>query len=131
MKKIFLIIVLLTSTIFGLNWSKNLKTAFTTAKEHNKTVMIFVEGEYCRWCKKLEHRILTSDEIEKRLKNYVLVKLDREDDEMEKLPEVQGVPTVFFMTPKKKVLEEIIGYLEVKDFASYIDDVEKKVKKSK
>jgi len=129
MKKIFLVLILLSSSIFALNWSKNLQTAFAKAKKQNKTVMVFVEGEYCRWCKKLEHRTLTSNKIEKRLKNYIVVKLDRSDDAMKNLPEVQGVPTVFFMTPKKKVLEEIVGYWDVMDFSSYIDDVEKKLKK--
>jgi len=44
------------------------------------------------------------------------------------LPPIQGVPTIFFMKEDKAVLEEIVGYFNIEDFLSYIDDVEKKIK---
>jgi len=132
MKKIILSMILLTSTIFALHWSKDLKTALATAKKTHKPLMVFVEGEYCRWCKKLEHRTLTSNKIEKRLKKYIVVKVERDDESVaEFLPEIQGVPRIFFMTYKGKILEDILGYWDIMDFSSYIDDVEKKLKKHK
>jgi len=51
-----------------------------------------------------------------------------EGNTMAVLPPVQGVPTIFFMKENKTVLEEIIGYFDVQDFLSYINDVEKKAK---
>ena len=132
MKKILFIIILITSTLFSLNWSKDLKTAFETSAKTGKPLMIFIEGEYCRWCKKMKHRTLSDKKIEKRLEKYVVVKVQREDEKIKNfLPEIKGIPTVFFMTSKKELLETAIGYWDVMDFSSYIDDVEVKLKKFK
>jgi len=132
MKKSILIIALLSSWVFALDWVKNLDTAFEIAKKENKVVMVMVESKYCRWCKKMKHRTLSDEGIEKRLKAYVVVKVMREDtNAMAKLPQINGVPTIFFMTDKKEVIEDVVGYFDVLDFNSYISDVEKKVQESK
>lgn len=129
MKKIILGLLFLSSTLFSLEWVKDINTALTLAKKEHKNIMVFVEGENCRWCKKMKYRTLSDESVEKRLEKFVVVKVMREDgDTMSVLPPVQGVPTIFFMKENKTVIEEIIGYFDVVDFLSYIDDVEKKVK---
>jgi len=129
MNKIILGFLLLSSTLFSLEWVKDIDTAVTVAKKEHKNIMVFVEGENCRWCKKMKHRTLSDETVEKRLEKYVIVKVMREDgNAMSVLPAIQGVPTIFFMKHDKAVIEEIIGYFNVEDFLSYIDDVEKKVK---
>ncbi|HIP28716.1 MAG TPA: thioredoxin family protein [Sulfurovum sp.] len=130
MLKMILILLVLTSSIMSLDWVKDIETALTLAKKENKNVMVMVEGENCRWCQKMKHRTLSDENVEKRLKKFVIVKVMREDENaMKHLPAVKGVPTVFFMTAEKKVIEEVIGYFDVLDFTSYIGDVEKKVAK--
>ena len=130
MKKILLGLLLLSSTLISLEWEKDLDTALATAQKENKTVMVMVEGTHCVWCKKMKHRTLGDENVEKRLKNFVVVKVMREDPKaMAVLPKISGVPTVFFMKADKTVLEEVIGYFDVLDFTSYISDVEKKAKK--
>ena len=129
MNKIILGLLLLSSTLFSLEWVKDIDTALTVAKKEHKNIMVFVEGENCRWCKKMKHRTLSDESVEKRLEKYVVVKVMREDgNAMSVLPPVQGVPTIFFMKENKAVIEEIIGYFNAEDFLSYIGDVEKKVK---
>jgi len=129
MKKIILSILLFTGAVFALDWSKDINTALETAKKEHKSIMVMVEGEHCRWCKKMKGRTLSDDKVEKRLEKFVVVKVMREDgNAMAKLPPVEGVPTIFFMKSNKAIIEEIIGYFNVEDFISYIDDVEKKVK---
>jgi len=131
MKKILTVILILTVSVMAeLQWQTTIPAALELAKKENKIVMVFVEGKECRWCKKMKHRILSDEKVEKRLQPYMLVKVFQEDKEgMKPLPNIQGVPTIFFMTPDKKVLEEVIGYFDVDDFISYIDSVETKVKK--
>ena len=122
-------ILLLTGSTIALDWAKDMDTALSTAKKEHKNIMVMVEGEHCRWCKKMKGRTLSDDAVEKRLENYVLVKVMREDgNAMAKLPPVRGVPTIFFMKEDKAIIEEIIGYFNVEDFISYINDVEKKIK---
>jgi len=129
MNKIVLGLLLLSSTLFSVEWVKDLDTAFTLAKKEHKNVMVLVEGENCRWCKKMKHRTLSDDMAEKRLEKFVVVKVMREDPSaMSVLPQIKGVPTIFFMKENKEVIEEVVGYFNVEDFISYINDVEKNKK---
>lgn len=129
MNKIILGMLLLSSTLFSIEWVKDIDTALTLAKKEHKNIMVLVEGENCRWCSKMKHRTLSDESVEKKLEKYVVVKVMREDaDAMSGLPPIQGVPTIFFMKENKAVLEDIVGYFNVEDFLSYIGDVEKKVK---
>jgi thioredoxin-related protein len=127
MNKIVLGLLLLSSTLFSVEWVKDIDTAFALAKKEHKNIMVLVEGENCRWCKKFKHRTLSDEAVEKRLEKFVTVKVMREDPSaMSVLPPVKGVPTIFFMKENKAVVEEILGYVNVEDFISYINDVEKK-----
>ena len=129
MTKLILGFLFLSSTLFSLDWVKDINTALAVAKKEHKTIMVLVEGENCRWCTKMKHRTLSDDAVEKRLEKFVIVKVMREDGTaMSVLPPVRGVPTIFFMKDDKAIIEEIIGYFDVTDFLSYIDDVEKKTK---
>jgi len=129
MRRILLSFLVLSGALFALDWVKDLDTAVNQAKKEHKTIMVMVEGENCRWCTKMKGRTLSDDAVEKRLEKFVIVKVMREDrNVMSKLPAVRGVPTIFFMKESGEVLEEIIGYFNIEDFISYINDVEKKTK---
>ena len=118
------------SAMADLAWQKEVPAAFDLAKKEHKIVMLFVEGKNCRWCKKMKHRILSDEKVEKRLQPYILVKVMEENNEsMKTLPEVQGVPTIFFMDAKRNVIEEVVGYFDVDGFITYIDSVENALKK--
>ena len=135
MQKFLLGILLLAGTLFSttifaneLVWQKDIATAFEKAKKENKIVMVMVEGKHCRWCKKMKYRTLSDDSVLKRLESYIAVKVMREDaNAVKDLPEINGVPTIFFMKENKKVLKSVVGYYDVFDFTSYINDIEQKV----
>ena len=132
---IFLLVgIFFSTTLFAeeIVWLKDINTAFEMAKKDQKTVMVLVEGENCRWCKKMKHRTLGDENVQKKLKLYITVKVMREDENAIKdLPIIHGVPSIFFMTPEKEVMESVVGYFNVEDFLSYISDVEKKKLKAK
>lgn len=128
MKKIVFALALLSSTVFALDWMEDIHEAFVKAKSENKPLMVFVESKHCRWCKKMNGRTLTDEGIEKRLQMFVPVKVMREDiSAMAELPKIDGVPTVLFMKPNKDVVQEVLGYVDVDDFNSYINDAQKKI----
>jgi len=113
-----------------ISWQRDIPTAVKIAKKENKIVMVYVVGKSCRWCVKMKNRTLSNKNVDRRLKSYIAVKVYRGDEKaIEELPAIYGVPTIFFMTPNKEILESVVGYFNVEDFMSYIDDVEKKIKK--
>jgi uncharacterized protein YyaL (SSP411 family) len=110
-------------------WQKDVPTAIELAKKEHKPLMVFVEGENCRWCKKMKHRVLSDENVEKRLQAFVCVKVMREDTSAVKdLPVIEGVPSIFFMTADQKILESVLGYYNVDDFISFITTTEEKIK---
>jgi thioredoxin-related protein len=127
MQKLLLGMFLLAGTLFSMTlfaedtvWLKDINTAFEMAKKDQRTVMVLVEGKNCRWCKKMKHRTLGDENVQKKLKSYITVKVMREDENAIKdLPIIHGVPSIFFMTPEKEVIESVVGYFNVEDFLSY------------
>jgi len=131
---IFLIVGVFFSTTLcaeEITWTEDINTAFDLAKKEQRTVMVFVEGKNCRWCVKMKERTLGDENVQKKLQSYITVKVMREDEDAVKdLPIIHGVPSIFFMTPEKEVIESVVGYFNVEDFLSYISDVEKKTSKT-
>ena len=129
MIKIALTLLMLSSVLLALDWVKDLDTALATAQKEHKNIMVMVEGEHCRWCKKMKGRTLSDENVEKRLEKFVVVKVMRENGTaMAKLPPVDGVPTIFFMKPSKAVIQEVLGYEDVSDFNATLNDVDKRLK---
>jgi len=128
MIKIVLAIIMLSGMLWSLDWAKDFDTAIATAEKEHKNVMLMVEGEHCRWCKKMKSSTLSEESIEKRLVNYVIVKVLRKNaNVMSKLPSVGGVPTIFFMKADKTILQETLGYETVSDFNATLNGIEKKI----
>jgi len=125
MKKTGMILLLLTLSLFAdIQWQKDLSTAFSLAQKEHKNVMVFVEGKHCRWCKKMKHRTLSEERVENALKTFIAVKVFQEESEaMKSLPEIEGVPTIFFMDTNKKVFKKIAGYYAEDDFIAMIKNV--------
>ncbi len=128
MRKLLTVLLLLTLSLTAdIDWQKDINTAFELAKKEHKNVMVFVEGEHCRWCKKMKHRTLSDKSVEKRLKSYISVRVMQENkDAVKDLPAIEGVPTIFFMTADKKVLQPVVGYYSVDDFISFFNTIEQK-----
>ena len=109
-------------------WQKDLQHAFETARKENRLLMVMVEGEHCRWCKKMRYRTLDDEKVSRKLENFVNVRVDEADKKsMKVLPPVKGVPTIFFLYPDGKVIETATGYYGVDDFLSFFKAVEQKV----
>ena len=108
MKKTGMILLLLTLSLFAdITWQKDLSKAFVMAQKEHKNVMVFVEGEHCRWCKKMKHRTLSEVSVETALKDFVTVKVMQEDSEaMKVLPKIEGVPTIFLCLRLKRYLRK-------------------------
>jgi len=127
--RLFVACLLLATTLSAveLKWEKDLQSAFDRAVASQKPLMVMVESRSCRWCKKMKHRTLEEKKISVRLQNFVLVEVDRDTVSSPSVPYARYVPTIYFMTPEKKILETVTGYFDVSDFSSWIDDAEKKL----
>ncbi len=110
-----------------LQWEKDLQTAFIKAQKENKVVMVLAEADYCRWCKKMKTQTIENKEVSKKLEKFVLVRIDRDKVKVDYIPYAKYIPTVYFMSKDKEIIEQVTGYFGVLDFKSWIDDVEKEM----
>ncbi|GAA3578479.1 thioredoxin family protein [Snuella lapsa] len=121
MKKVLLALLLIafvsiTSFSQELTWHTDMKKASDIAIKENKPVLMFFTGsDWCGWCKKLQKEVFQTQDFEIWAKNnVVLMELDfprRADQEqsvkvqnyqLQKIFNVRGYPTVFFVNPEKK-----------------------------
>ncbi len=134
MKRVLFLLLTSFTLIFadGLNWQATLGDAIGVAKKQDKIIMVFVESDYCRWCKKMKSRTFINPKVVQRLLQIEVVKVMRDDyDTLRDFPYIRGVPTTFFITPDKKIIGQIVGYVDATDFLSYLDEAQAKAKKLK
>ena len=129
MKKI-LILLLFVSSLFAeqigeLTLSNDYKKVLAQAKKENKRVYMLITSSSCRWCRKFESETLSDWTVAEALgEKYLLLHIDRDADYFPKHFKSKRVPRHYFLTPDEQVIYTFLGYWNVEDFTSYIDDVE-------
>jgi len=113
-------------SIANLSWHSHVETAFELAKKEHRDVIIMVGEDYCRWCTKMKEGTLTDKRIGVELKKYILVSVKRSDKEAIKyVPDFDGnIPSFFFMTANKEMIEPVVGYFKADDFLEYIKEID-------
>ena len=130
MKYFVILLILVWHTLFAseILWYQDLNKAKMTAEKAHKNLMVMVEGEHCRWCKKMRYRTLSDERVAEMLsKRYICVRIDETSPlVMSKLPPVSGVPTIFFMTPDLTLIAASLGYKDAKAFLDYLLSIQPK-----
>jgi protein disulfide-isomerase len=103
----------------NLEWKTDLVSAVDKAIAEKKPVMLFFTGsDWCGWCKRLQAEVFQMPQFaEWAKKNVVLLELDfprrtplpqaqqEQNMSMQRMFEVRGYPTVWFVTPSKNGTE--------------------------
>lgn len=92
------------------SWSEILKKA----KAEKKVIFFDAYTTWCGPCKLLQKNVFTrSDVAEVFNKSFINVKFDMESGEGPKLAQkypLEGYPTLFFIDPDGKIVQQVIGY---------------------
>ena len=81
----------------------DLRQAIFLAQKENKRIMLELGGDWCIWCKYMDDFYATHEDIlETRAENYVLVKVNVSDENMNEeflsqFPEVGGYPHIYIL----------------------------------
>jgi thioredoxin-related protein len=107
----------------SLPYLYNYQEALQKATLEKKSVMVLVVTTYCPWCKRFKKKTLMNKKIQKEiLKDYVVVMLNKETDEMPEDLKSRLVPTTFFLDNKGEEFYSAIGYRTVKQFKIDLTD---------
>lgn len=132
--KYLVTILVLISTLLGteLDWPHDYKQALAQASKEKKQVYMLITSENCRWCRKFESTTLQDETVLERLKQkFVFLHIDRDNDYMPEKFKKERVPRHYFITQKGEIIHSFLGYWNSEDFSSFLDDVDKKIKKTK
>jgi len=102
------------------------------SKIQNRPAMVLITSKRCKWCKKFKKRTLSDDKIINRLnENFVVVEVTRKkDDYPYKKLRARAVPTIYFIDGNgKPFMRPVIGYWNIENFNSYLNDAERRFKK--
>jgi thiol-disulfide isomerase/thioredoxin len=109
-----------------LSWGTDLPVALNQARSDNKMVLLdFTGSDWCPWCIKFDHDVLSTDEFASYAKNKLeLVQLDfprtkpqsadlkQANAELAKRFNVEGYPTYVLLNPSGNELGRQVGYAE-------------------
>lgn len=101
MKKIVLMMVLLTASVFAneINWAKDFESGVAKAKKEHKPVLFVFSRHTCKYCKILEETTFSNKKVIDAL-NKDFVSIIAYSDEGDKFPQMlwrPGTPTLWFL----------------------------------
>ncbi len=124
MRYFILIMAFISLLSAGADWPSDYEKALAQAKKEKKDIYLFIGSEYCKYCDKLEAEVFSKEDVMKRLKkDYVLIYLSRDIDDIPQKFETKPVPRHYFLTSNGEIIYTTIGYRNVKGFYELLDEV--------
>jgi len=123
MKKIALLIYVPVLLLSG-----DLKDALLKAKKEHRPVMVYVKSDSCTFCEKMKNNTLSDAGVQQNMQGFIFVSANKSSTEAKQyLPTTRYTPTVYFISPKFKVVNTVKGYLGKADFNLWINDSKSKL----
>ena len=123
--KTFTITLFLLLSLYGadatdaaklLGYERDYTTAIAKAKKEHKMVLMVIVQDPCPYCDKLVHKTLVTPCVQRRMKDYVPLVVDKHDA-FPKQFKPPFIPITYVVDPQsEEVSYEIVGALPFKDF---------------
>ncbi len=110
MWKVLIGTVLIFSVSFA-KWFNKASEGLEYALRENKPVAFYFYSNYCPYCAQMEEFVLSQEDVQKKLENFVVINLNISSDDGSRWARrlgVPGVPTLVFYDPKQ---ERVLGVL--------------------
>ncbi|MEF3192041.1 MAG: thioredoxin family protein [Campylobacterales bacterium] len=124
MRFMVVLIMALFASAAELQWVKGYDQALAIAKAEGKGVMVVMTTKACPWCQKLKRETLKHPRIMAKIASgFIATEIDRDEDSYPKQLHTKLVPTTFFLSNSATpLIRPVIGYWDVENFESYVDD---------
>jgi len=102
-----------------MGYETNYKIALSKAKKEGKDIMLFMTTSYCPWCRKLENRILSQNDIDAKIKEkYIPLTLNLDTDTYpEQFAKTRFTPILYTINSKDETITHTFeGYSSRGDF---------------
>ena len=104
-----------------LPWHRTLDAALAAAQKDHSLIVADVYAVWCGYCKQLDAETFTDPDVQAKLRQFVVLKLDAEQhrDAAERLG-VEGYPTTLIMDETGKVLARRVGFMNPRQYIAFI-----------
>lgn len=101
----------------SIEWTTDFEGALARARSERRFVMVDFYTTWCSWCKVLDKKTFTDDEIIGQARRMITVKVNAEQSvEIARRYGVGSFPTVVFLHPDGRVRHQVQGYLPPDQF---------------
>lgn len=108
----------------SITWQSYSENAFNQAKKEHKLVLVFIQAEWCQWCKMMKTTYQDSDIISLVNDNFVPIKVNIDTEkEIVKKFQVVHLPTNVILDSNQTILSNMSGYFTAEQFLVKLDDV--------
>jgi len=104
--------------IRAIPWQKSFAEAREASVKSQKPLLIDFGAEWCGFCKKLDRETFADAAVIRLVtESFVAVKVDTDKEpDLAKKYEIQGLPTLIFLSPGGEVLERLEGFRPPENF---------------
>lgn len=106
-----------------LPWLSNYDDALKRAAQDKKPILLDVTTDWCSWSKKMERETFADKNVQKELGDFVLVRLNAEEDANESVVKefnVSSYPTLLILNYRGETIGENEGFLDAKDMLEFL-----------
>lgn len=122
--RVLFIILALVASLWSFDWPSDYDEAVAQARAENKDIYIFIGSEYCPYCKKMKEQVFSDKKVLEDLKkDYVLLYLSRDIDDIPQGLESKPVPRHYFLDKNEKVIYTTIGGRSIDGFYELLEEV--------
>lgn len=125
MKKIFLILFLLYTSIFAdaIEWMEYDK-ALSISKAENKTIMVMLSSTNCGVCKYMKDVVFKDKNIINEFnQKFLAVYIELDFDDIPNDLEYMGTPTFYFLDKNEKKLHRLNGGRRAPGFLKMLNEI--------
>ncbi|MBD3801555.1 MAG: thioredoxin family protein [Campylobacterales bacterium] len=110
-------------------WAERYDKARQIAAQEGKIVYLLVTAPGCRWCKRFIRTTLKDKAVRKRLAALAVgVEVERDSGTYPAKFKAPMIPIHYFLSADEWILVKMLGYWNIEDFMSIVDEVERKRK---
>ncbi|GEM_PF-528253 len=109
-----------------MHYETDYKKALGKAKKEQKLLMVFMSTNYCPWCRKLENRVLSREDIDKDIKaQFVPLMLNfSEKNFPSQFNDIAITPVLYILDPQTEKIENtFVGYNNHESFLQFLKQV--------
>ena len=104
--------------------------ALKVANEDNKTIMIKMTSKHCKYCKRMDKKVMSDKEVISMLtKKFVTVEIDIDNNKIPLEQNITMTPTFIFLNKDEKIIRKVVGSWKKEDFLDILQIVIKESKK--